>query len=175
MLQRELEVMNAQLRGMADNAVLTGLKNRRCLIERLRAEVSLVERNGSPFTFALINVDFLKSINDTFGHMARDEVLKRVSQALTDFARVSDFIARYGGEEFAAILLHTSRLKAQVATERMFEEISRVHWKGKQVTVSAGVPTYAGLDALIDTLIEEDGSALYAAKAAGRNQVILAS
>ena len=119
MRQRELEVMNAQLRGMADNAVLTGLKNRRCLIERLRAEVSLVERNGSPFTFALINVDFLKSINDTFGHMARDEVLKRVSQALTEFARVSDFIARYGGEEFAAILLHTSRLKAQVATERM--------------------------------------------------------
>jgi diguanylate cyclase (GGDEF)-like protein len=107
--------------------------------------------------------------------MAGDEVLKRVCQALTDYARVSDFIACYGGEEFAAILLHTSRLKAQVATERMFEEISRVHWKGKQVTVSAGVSTYAGLDALIDTLIEEAGSALYAAKAAGRNQVILAS
>ena len=175
MRQRELEVMNAQLRGMADTDVLTGLKNRRCLFERLRAEVSLVERNGSPFSFVLIDVDFFKSINDTFGHMASDEVLKRVSQALTDCARVSDFIARYGGEEFAVILPHTNRIKAQAATERMLEEISRVHWKGKQVTASAGVSTYAGLGASIDTLIEDADSALYAAKAAGRNQVIMAA
>ena len=175
MRQRELEVMNAQLRGMADTDVLTGLKNRRCLFDRLRAEISLVERNGSEFSFVLIDVDFFKSINDTFGHMAGDAVLKRVAQSLTDCARVSDFVARYGGEEFAVIMPHTNRIKAQVATERMLAEIGRVHWKGKQVTASAGVSTYAGLGSSIDSLIEDADSALYAAKAAGRNQVITAA
>ena len=175
MRQRELEVMNAQLRGMADTDVLTGLKNRRCLFERLRAEVSLVERNGSPFSFALFDVDFFKAINDTFGHSAGDEVLKRVSQALTACARVSDFVARYGGEEFAVIMPHTSREQAKLATERMLAEIRRIHWDGKQVTASAGVSIYAGLGASIDSLIEEADTALYQAKDAGRNQAILAS
>jgi diguanylate cyclase (GGDEF)-like protein len=123
----------------------------------------------------VIDVDQFKSINDTFGHMAGDAVLKRVAQSLTDCARVSDFVARYGGEEFAVIMPHTNRIKAQVATERMLAEIGRVHWKGKQVTASAGVSTYAGLGSSIDSLIEDADSALYAAKAAGRNQVITAA
>ena len=113
--------------------------------------------------------------NDTFGHSAGDEVLKRVSQALTACARVSDFVARYGGEEFAVIMPHTSREQAKLATERMLAEIRRIHWDGKQVTASAGVSLYAGLGASIDSLIEEADGALYQAKDAGRNQAILAS
>lgn len=173
--QRELEVINAQLKGMADTDVLTGLKNRRCLFERLRAEVALVERNATPFSFALFDVDFFKSINDSFGHAAGDEVLKRVAQALSACARVSDFVARYGGEEFAVIMPHTSREQAKLAVERMLAEIRRIHWDGKQVTASAGVSLYAGLGASIDSLIEEADGALYQAKDAGRNQAILAS
>lgn len=175
MRQRELMEMNSQLRGMADTDVLTGLKNRRCLFERLRAEISLVERNNSPFSFALFDVDFFKAINDTFGHMAGDEVLKRVAQALTSCARVSDFVARYGGEEFAVIMPHTNRAQAEQATERMLSEIRRIHWDGKQVTASAGVSLFSGLGQTVDTLIEDADTALYAAKGAGRNQVVMAS
>lgn len=174
MRQRELEVINSQLKGMADTDVLTGLKNRRCLFERLRAEISLVERNGNPFGFALFDVDFFKSINDTFGHMAGDEVLKRVADALTSCARISDFVARYGGEEFAVVMPHTSRAQAEVAVERMLAEIRRIHWEGRQVTASAGVSLFSGLGASIDILIDEADKALYAAKGAGRNQVVMA-
>ena len=175
MRQRELEEMNAQLRGLADTDVLTGLKNRRSLFERLRAEVALAERNGVPFSFALFDVDYFKSINDTFGHLAGDEVLKRIAKALVECARASDFVARYGGEEFAIVMPHTSRTQAEQAVERVLAEIRRVHWDGKQITASAGVAVYSGLGVTIDTLIEDADTALYAAKGAGRNCVVLAA
>ncbi|OWU64600.1 MAG: hypothetical protein CBB60_008970 [Armatimonadetes bacterium Cent15-Ar3] len=174
MRQRELEEKNSQLRGMADTDVLTGLKNRRCLFERLRAEIALVERNGNPFSFVLFDVDFFKSINDSRGHMAGDEVLKRVAQALQACARVSDFVARYGGEEFAVILPQTSRAQAQQAVERMLSEVRRIHWEGKQVTASAGIAYHSGLGVSIDSLVEEADSALYRAKDLGRNQAVMA-
>lgn len=175
MRQRELEQANALLKGMADTDVLTGLKNRRCLFDRLRAEVALVERNGHSFSFALLDVDFFKSINDTFGHSAGDEVLKRVTQALLTCGRVSDFIARYGGEEFAVVMPHTSREQAEQAIERMLTEIRRIYWDGRQITASAGVSVYTGIGSSIDSLIEEADTALYAAKDAGRNCVVMAA
>lgn len=175
MHQRELEQANAQLRGMADTDVLTGLKNRRCLFERLRAEVALVERNGNPFSFVLFDVDFFKSVNDTYGHTAGDEVLKRVASALSSRARISDFVARYGGEEFAVIMPHTTRDQAQRAVEGMLAEMRRVFWDGKQITASAGISVFAGSGGSIDQLIEGADKALYAAKDAGRNCAVLAA
>ena len=175
MRQRQLEQANSLLKEMADTDVLTGLKNRRCLFERLRAEIALAERNGHAFSFALLDVDFFKSINDTFGHSAGDEVLKRVSQALLACGRVSDFIARYGGEEFAVVMPNTTRAQAEQAVERMLGEIRRVYWDGRQITASAGVSVYAIIGSSIDSLIEEADTALYAAKDAGRNCVVMAA
>ncbi len=175
MRQRELEEVNSQLRGLADTDVLTGLKNRRALFDRLRAEAALAERNSVPFSFALFDVDFFKSINDSFGHMAGDEVLKRVSKALTSCARVSDLVARYGGEEFAVVMPHTSKSQAEHAVGRILEEIRRIRWASRQVTASAGVAFYVKGASSIDTLIEDADTALYAAKGAGRNCVVLAA
>jgi diguanylate cyclase (GGDEF)-like protein/PAS domain S-box-containing protein len=174
MHQRELEEKNAQLRSMADTDVLTGLKNRRCLFERLRAELALFERNGNPFSLVLFDIDFFKSINDTYGHMTGDDVLKKVAHALQSCARVSDFVARYGGEEFAVILPQTDSGQALQAAERMLSEVRRTYCEGKQVTASAGVACCSGSVMSIDALIEAADKALYRAKDLGRNQAVMA-
>ncbi len=175
MRQRELLETNNQLRLMADTDVLTGLKNRRSLYERLTAEAALADRNNSTFSVAILDIDHFKAINDTHGHAAGDEVLKRVAEALRSCARLSDYVARYGGEEFAIIMPHTNREQAEQFIARVLNEIRRIHWHGKQVTSSAGVAVYGPGTVSLDQLIDEADKALYRAKEAGRNQSMTAA
>ena len=122
-----------------------------------------------PLSLIIFDVDRFKDYNDTFGHPAGDEVLKRLAFVLEDQGRETDFFARYGGEEFAVLLPHTDSLGATIVAERLRAAIEAASWPGWPVTASFGTATL--LPAMQDEmdLIAEADRALYAAKAAGRN------
>ena len=162
---------------------LTGIYNRRYLDRRLKEEVGRAQRYGLPLSVALIDIDFFKSINDTYGHQGGDIVLTGLGKLISQNIRPSDIAARYGGEEFFIIFAATPALGAKVLAERLHQCIAsqKLVLIGKanerpalQVTVSIGL---ASLDQEINNgemLIQRADEALYRAKREGRNRVIAA-
>jgi diguanylate cyclase (GGDEF)-like protein len=158
---------------------LTGLANRRCLDQTLRNELELARRSRHPLSVLLIDIDHFKRYNDTHGHPAGDECLKRVAMVLSGQVRTYDLAARYGGEEFVVILPNQALQGAAAVAERIRRAVERSIAAapmagGERVTVSIGAAcTGAGLDAP-EGLIARADAALYRAKEAGRNRVVLA-
>jgi diguanylate cyclase (GGDEF)-like protein len=153
---------------------LTGLPNRRSLMERLQQEWARMVRHGQPFSFIMADIDHFKKVNDTYGHLVGDQLLQEVAKVFTKQCRNIDTPARYGGEEFAIVVPQETAANARSLAERCrrnIEEIS-ILVKGESVhaTVSFGIAETTGLTAP-ETLIEHADEALYAAKVAGRNQV----
>ena len=153
---------------------LTGLPNRRALMERLQQEWARMVRHGQPFSFIMADIDHFKKVNDTYGHLVGDQLLQEIAKVFTKQCRNVDTPARYGGEEFAIVVPQESAANARSLAERCrrnIEEIS-ILVKGESVhtTVSFGIAETTGLTAP-ETLIEHADEALYAAKVAGRNQV----
>ena len=149
---------------------LTSLANRR----KLEADLAQVERrrtSDGPVAFAMVDVDHFKLFNDTFGHAAGDEVLRRVAAVISGMVRDSDVVYRYGGEEFSILLPGASAEEARIVAERVRVAVERLDVPGGRVTVSVGVADAVG--GLEDLAVRAD-SALYAAKQAGRNRVHLA-
>ncbi len=171
----ELEETLRKTRGLAMRDELTGLYNRRQLWERLEHERKFAERFGQPVCVALFDLDYFKSVNDRFGHLAGDETLKTVALVAQETIRDTDFLARYGGEEFAVVFPQTSMLDALQTVDRLRERLERVPFVFSQqlvkITLSAGVTQYRPGEALSLTLSRADG-ALYRAKSRGRNRVI---
>ncbi len=165
----QLQDANEQLEQLAMRDGLTGLGNRRAFSQRLSLETDRAARYATPLSLIIFDVDRFKDYNDTFGHPAGDEVLKRLAFVLADQGRETDFFARYGGEEFAVLLPHTDSLGATIVAERLRAAIEAASWPGWPVTASFGTATL--LPAMQDEmdLIAEADRALYAAKAAGRN------
>lgn len=145
---------------------LTGLANRRCLETNLSEAIALADRYQHPLTVAMLDVDFFKKYNDTYGHSAGDEVLVRVAQKLTGFCRSMDLAARYGGEEFLLILPESDLAGARIVAERLREAISNE----LGITVSIGLAQYRSGRSLYEMINAAD-SALYHAKQNGRNRV----
>jgi diguanylate cyclase (GGDEF)-like protein len=151
---------------------LTGLFNVRAFHRALAEEIERAERTGSSFSLLMIDVDFLKRVNDRFGHLAGDQVLKRLAEVLINQVRGIDTVARYGGEEFAVLLPETGNERALVVAERLR---SRVAATGHEelldpVTISIGVATCPD-DAVTPTdLLHKADVALYASKFNGRNR-----
>jgi diguanylate cyclase (GGDEF)-like protein len=178
-LQRKLQEANAGLQRLSSEDALTGLANRRAFDVRLAAEWSRAARDRSPLSLAMLDVDHFKSFNDRFGHPAGDGLLRRIADAIVRCThRPGDLIARYGGEEFAALLPGTPASGAFTVAERLRSSVEQLAIRrGDQptsavVTVSVGVASViprAGEDS--HTLVALADEALYAAKAAGRNQV----
>ena len=163
------------LRNVMESDSLTGLLNHVSIKERLAVEVARAQRQGLSLTLALIDLDNFKTVNDRFGHMCGDRVLKALTSLLTRRLRKTDIIGRYGGEEFAVIFTHTyAELVVKVMNE-LCESFARVrHSSGQQefsVTLSCGVAAFEGVNEAADLIIAAD-KALYAAKMAGRNQVV---
>ncbi|WP_433303371.1 diguanylate cyclase [Actinoplanes sp. CA-030573] len=166
-------------RAMAITDGLTGLRTRRYLNEVLGTEAERRHRTGTPFAFLLVDVDHFKRVNDTYGHHAGDRVLVEVARRMREVVRSGDVIARYGGEEFAVLL--------PGVTPRRLEKVSHAIHRGVStapfalgdgrlipVTVSIGGACMPRDTDAVEELTRIADQALYAAKSAGRDQVVLA-
>ncbi len=153
---------------------LTGIANRRIFLESLGGAISFAQRHRTPLSIIMADLDDFKSVNDSFGHSAGDQVLKAFATLLMDNSRHEDLAARFGGEEFIMMLPGTGAEEASVLGERL-----RRHWKelassgcGTQLTASFGVAAYQPGDT-VDGFIERADQALYNAKTMGKNQVVI--
>lgn len=164
-----------RLRSEADLDHLTGLANRRRFRKALAREVERFRRYGTPCALLLLDIDFMKSINDEHGHPFGDVVIRHIAQKLTQVSRDTDTAARLGGEEFALLLAGVDAEKAEKAAQRLLAILSAEVIEGKRrVTVSiglAGCPAHANSER---TLYAASDAALYTAKNAGRHRVAVA-
>lgn len=175
--QVKLERANAHLKAQTVTDPLTGLYNRLAFTQYLNQAVAHAGRHGEPLSLLFIDIDHFKSLNDTFGHMAGDEALRRVAEIIRDSARDADTAARYGGEEFAVILPSTDGSGARILAERLRRKIESASWPQRPVTISVGIVTRQGDDARCSAheLVADADAALYSAKEAGRNRVVVAA
>ncbi|MBI4532823.1 MAG: diguanylate cyclase [Candidatus Melainabacteria bacterium] len=162
----------AQVQRQAVTDPMTGLFNRRFFAEQLSKEIDRFQRFGHPFSYIIVDLDFLKKINDSLGHQFGDVAIKHIAQVLKRTTRDVDTAARYGGEEFVILLPVTDVKEARIAAERICVEIRAQTVEGVgTVTASVGVATFP-LDADDrDKLTELADQALYLAKHRGRNRV----
>lgn len=178
-LEAELREKNRLLEQLSVTDPLTGLRNRRYLDEILRLDFLRARRFGHALSVILMDVDHFKRVNDHFGHVAGDAVLRSVAGRLAARLRSSDVVGRYGGEEFLFVLSGVARRGARVMAERRRAEIEASpvdlgDGRVTSVTVSAGVAAYAPTMRTPEDLLRAADEALYRAKAAGRNQIALA-
>jgi diguanylate cyclase len=170
----ELKEAYQRIEELAELDELTGSFNRRCIMRLLNEDVARAHRNSLPCSIALIDLDWFKRINDTYGHPTGDEVLRTF--AITMFANIRniDRFGRYGGEEFLLVLPDTPDDAASRLVDRLRAIIADLDWSafspGMRVTISAGIAT-AMPGETPDALLARADSALYAAKAQGRNRV----
>jgi diguanylate cyclase (GGDEF)-like protein len=156
---------------------LTGLINRRHMLELLEQERQRCVRSGRTFCVAMIDIDRFKDVNDRYGHAAGDEVLQRLAREALSAVRVADVLARWGGDEFV-LLLSDARLQlARGGVERVRQRIEavslRVGEQALQVTISAGLAEHIAGESVATALARAD-AALYEAKAQGRNRTVAA-
>ncbi len=169
--QVELSSTIARLTELASTDVLTRLNNRRRFNEALDANFTLAIRQQSPLSLILLDVDFFKKYNDTFGHSAGDDVLCIVAQQLVRSCRNYDVVARYGGEEFAILLPAADPLQAIECAERQKAAIRSYPWSLRGVTASFGIATLWPMSGDASRLVEEADRALYYSKSQGRDRV----
>lgn len=171
----------AQLRQLAQRDELTRLLNRREFQRILGEEWERSVRFKHPFALVMVDIDHFKRINDTHGHQVGDEVLRHVASLLAGQVRTVDRVARYGGEEFALIMIETDDKKAAEHIRRLGVLLADLPClvEGKDLTVavtlSAGVADSMGGASTAAELVESADKALYAAKKAGRNRIVIAA
>jgi len=164
-----------QLRGEADLDTLTGLANRRRFRVALTRELERWRRYGTPCALLLLDIDHMKTINDTYGHPIGDRVLREIAHTLSKVCRDNDVAARLGGEEFALLCANVDAVKGELAAKRLHEVLRQQRIEGVgQTTVSIGVaacPEHANSER---TLYAASDAALYIAKNEGRDRIAVA-
>lgn len=154
---------------------LTGLYNRRFLTQRLEEELERCQRHGNPLCLMLLDVDNFKQINDTYGHLCGDLVLRTLATTMREMFRKSDITGRFGGEEFVCVLPETTLDRAGLLAERCRSGIAAVNLVYQKtplsITISVGV-TELGADDSADSLIRRADDAMYQAKQAGRDRCV---
>ncbi|MEO3715889.1 GGDEF domain-containing protein [Roseateles flavus] len=154
---------------------LTGALNRRALFEALELELQRSRRYGRKFCIAMLDIDHFKKVNDQFGHLVGDRVLASTCRRATSLIRPNDVFARYGGEEFLILMPETTLESAMQAAERIRGEIgSNADDNLPCITVSMGVTEWCADDVSAESMVARADSALYVAKANGRNRIEIA-
>lgn len=171
---RALEAAQATLRELATTDPLTGLSNRRTLLKLLDDEVDRSARYNRSLSVLILDLDHFKSINDTWGHAAGDEVLERIGVVLRACVRQQDIVGRTGGEEFLVVLPETAGTEAEFLANRLRAAIAQIRFDfddSRKVTASIGVASRE-LGDLSSDLVARADEAMYVAKRAGRDCVI---
>jgi diguanylate cyclase (GGDEF)-like protein len=171
------ERLARQLFDSSTRDALTGVFNRRYLVERVASEIAYANRHRSRLAVVLFDLDHFKQVNDTYGHLAGDDVLRQVTQQVLRTIRVEDVLARYGGEEFVVLVRGIEHPNVVVFGERLRRAIERlvIPWEGKglRATISVGVASSSecGDMATAEALLFLADERLYRAKNDGRNRV----
>jgi two-component system cell cycle response regulator len=154
---------------------LTGIANKRALVEFLERELARSKRHQRPLSLIILDIDHFKNINDEHGHLAGDQVLRNVARALCEHVGPDELLARYGGEEFAVILPESDLAKATARAEslRIGAESLVTQWEGERIraTISVGASAAEANDDITSLIARADAN-LYEAKRAGRNRVV---
>ena len=169
-----------QIHRLLSHDDLTGLLSSRSFFSELRRESARAKAENRPFCVLMMDVDFFKNVNDTYGHLTGSKTLEEIGYNITQNLRSGDVAARFGGEEFAAFLLDAELAQAIVAAERIRSEIENqgftVIRQGKpadkhHITISIGIAAFPGDSRDVIELVEMADSALYRAKREGRNRI----
>jgi diguanylate cyclase (GGDEF)-like protein len=165
--------LQAELRHQATHDALTGLPNRQAILTHLDTELHRARRHGAPVAVALADLDHFKSTNDTFGHLAGDQVLREAARRMRSAIRAYDYVGRYGGEEFLLVLPDCDSQTACSVAERVRAAVAgasmeQIH---RHMTVSVGVSSTTEIGDSADALLSAADTALYRAKSWGRNCV----
>jgi diguanylate cyclase (GGDEF)-like protein len=165
-----------RVRQLAYRDGLTGIFNRRFFEMRMTVEIDRAQRFGSGLAVIMIDIDQFKSLNDDFGHLLGDEVLRQVSSMLHQQVRKIDVVCRYGGEEFAILLAQANAKDAFDVADKLRASVEAWAFPGvpRPVTISAGVAGYPDHGVTRDDLMKAADEGLYAAKQGGRNRVFMA-
>ena len=172
--QMQEQVRKERLRAMTD--LLTELPNREAWQERLSFECNRWQRYRHPLTVGVLDIDLFKRINDSYGHKAGDRVLQLVAREFRERLRTTDFVARFGGEEFVVLFPETGPADARTVVDKVREYVGKLpfHFRGEPVTVtfSAGLAGFVPGDTE-ESVFDRADRALYQAKDAGRDRVII--
>jgi diguanylate cyclase (GGDEF)-like protein len=175
--ETELKAVLAQADEISHTDALTFLPNRKRIIADLQREVMFSDRYGTPLSISMVDIDHFKNVNDTYGHVAGDEVLRKLAMELRDHIRHPDTVGRYGGEEFLVVLPHSTIKAATEQAERLCRHIqSIVIQSGTHeitLTISIGVAQYKIHKEDWQSFLSRADNALYQAKNGGRNQWVV--
>lgn len=171
---RKINFMYTQTKQMSVTDPLTKLFNRRHFETEFKREYKRAKRYNSDLSIAIVDIDFFKKVNDTYGHSCGDYVLKEIAYIMSNNFRQTDTIYRYGGEEFAVILTETASDAALVPMERLRKHIEnhnfRFHNQDIKITISCGISSKTDFESEFDMFDDAD-RALYEAKNSGRNRI----
>lgn len=170
----ELGSFHRELEARATTDPLTGVYNRGYLEERMGLELQWARRTETPLSLLMIDIDDFKAYNDAFGHPAGDEVLVACATLFREMVREGDLVARYGGEEFAVVLPNAGQDEAAGVAERMRQAVEDYAFPHRRVTISAGVACFPEHADDAPALLVRADEALYRAKGAGKNRVVIA-
>jgi diguanylate cyclase len=175
-----LEKLQDKLKEVEQHATidpLTNLYNRRTFERRLTQQTAAISERGGELSLAIIDIDHFKRINDTYGHLAGDDLLRIIAKTLKDFLKGKDIVCRYGGEEFVVLLPDTPLNGAVTVAEKIRKHFAQMSWKQKstgvsmgKVTLSAGVAVYRHGENM-ESFVQRADVALYHSKKTGRNRV----
>jgi diguanylate cyclase (GGDEF)-like protein/PAS domain S-box-containing protein len=174
----ERVLLMQELEQLAKTDVLTGLVNRRQFLELAELEITRSRRYNNMLTIMMMDIDYFKTVNDTYGHKAGDLVLQKLATICKDVLREVDIIGRLGGEEFAVLLPETVGMEAMDVAERIRQELENAsvdlpdQATTVKFTVSIGIATMTSRQETIDSLLQDADAALYQAKNSGRNKIV---
>lgn len=176
-LRRALLYQKVQSMAIID--ALTGVYCRRYFLERFSEELKRSKKNKLHLTFLMVDIDNFKQINDRYGHLVGDGVLRKISKVISEAVRQIDFAGRYGGEELSVVLAEADRQQANFAAERIRQAIAttviKIYDEELKATVSIGVSTFPDNAINMKELIDMADQALYLAKETGKNKVCFSS